>query len=785
MKRAIILAVVLAATVATGQWLERAISLPDSLGGMNCTRVLLYDSVDNKVYVGGEYGQCIIAIDAENDARIARMPAGRGIRDLCHNPVSNKVYGVCYGLVPHDEFDSTVVVIDSRADTVLEVTKVGCAPRALCWNSLDNKVYCANFEDGSVTVIDGVTNLPLSTVRVGYGPVDVCYNPTNNRVYSADYRGNSVSVIDCYSDTVVAVVPVGTGPIQLSVDLPNNRIYVTSHASGTVSAIDCGADTILATVGVGSEPVGVCYFEQEDKLYVGSRHRTTIIDCATLEIRDTLHHNFLSPSEFCVDPGSRKVYGIGSAGLLIVDGTTDSLLAIVSVGVYAKGLCFNSRDNKVYTALEYGCEVTVVDGAPNQRLRRVPVGDTPTAICLNPLRGKVYCACSDGEQVAVVDVASGEVVRMVSMWSDPRAVCYNEALDRVYALGSGTVHVLDCATDSVIAQIPSGSGSEVMVLNTQNNRLYCASWDEHAVVVIDCDRNEEMTRIDVDGPPSALCYSPTSNKVFCAVSGYPPNEDSSVVVIDGALNVVTARLTVAGGPFALCWNSIHNKVYCTHLSSGDVAVIDAYGDSVLAPVEDVMSSRNMCFNPREDKLYLVGDGGAVIDCSADTLLTTFETGRWEHALQYSARSNLVYCANAHSYDVTVVDCSSDRVVATVPVAGSGWDLCVDSAQGRVYVANYRGSRISVLRDTSLTGLHGSEARTLNLRRQGYPTLLRGTMRLSASSNATLLDVAGRHVMDLTPGENDIRHLAPGVYFVFRASGVKRKASSVHKVVFQR
>jgi len=50
--------------------------------------------------------------------------------------------------------------------------------------------------------------------------------------------------------------------------------------------------------------------------------------------------------------------------------------------------------------------------------------------------------------------------------------------------------------------------------------------------------------------------------------------------------------------------------------------------------------------------------------------------------------------------------------------------------------------------------------------------------------AELLDISGRKVMALVPGANDVRHLAPGVYFVRQASGVERDASSVRKVVIQ-
>jgi len=47
--------------------------------------------------------------------------------------------------------------------------------------------------------------------------------------------------------------------------------------------------------------------------------------------------------------------------------------------------------------------------------------------------------------------------------------------------------------------------------------------------------------------------------------------------------------------------------------------------------------------------------------------------------------------------------------------------------------------------------------------------------------AVLLDASGRLVMSLRPGLNDIRHLAPGVYFVRPASGVERDASSLARI----
>jgi hypothetical protein len=71
-----------------------------------------------------------------------------------------------------------------------------------------------------------------------------------------------------------------------------------------------------------------------------------------------------------------------------------------------------------------------------------------------------------------------------------------------------------------------------------------------------------------------------------------------------------------------------------------------------------------------------------------------------------------------------------------------------------------------------------------------PGVLRSAQFLSGLclKPAQLLDATGRKVMDLQPGENDVRHLAPGVYFIrSEPSAVNRqpRAALVRKVVIQR
>ncbi|MCX6840869.1 MAG: hypothetical protein NTX53_01030, partial [candidate division WOR-3 bacterium] len=69
------------------------------------------------------------------------------------------------------------------------------------------------------------------------------------------------------------------------------------------------------------------------------------------------------------------------------------------------------------------------------------------------------------------------------------------------------------------------------------------------------------------------------------------------------------------------------------------------------------------------------------------------------------------------------------------------------------------------------------------------TIVRGVLRLetslsASSSTSWLIDVAGRNVLDLHPGANDVSRLAPGVYFVRDEGRGAGDGGRTRKVVIQ-
>jgi hypothetical protein len=84
-----------------------------------------------------------------------------------------------------------------------------------------------------------------------------------------------------------------------------------------------------------------------------------------------------------------------------------------------------------------------------------------------------------------------------------------------------------------------------------------------------------------------------------------------------------------------------------------------------------------------------------------------------------------------------------------------------------------------------------ETRGTRLRTAEAASLVCGVLfleggRMRDEGGAGLLDACGRRVMELRPGPNDIRYVAPGVYFVRRPMTEDgRPRTTVRKVVIQR
>jgi hypothetical protein len=212
----------------------------------------------------------------------------------------------------------------------------------------------------------------------------------------------------------------------------------------------------------------------------------------------------------------------------------------------------------------------------------------------------------------------------------------------------------------------------------------------------------------------------------------------------------------------MCWNRVNDYVYA--LAGDTVYAFTAAGDSIAAKTPLLIGyyGEAACFVPYPNKVYAFGTGPGrtyVLDCDANEVTDTLIGGGADLLLDSIAGKVYVAGGGTRVYDARS-DTELTRFYASGPMA---WN----PGERRVYIASYAGF-VCVLRDTATGVEEGAQPPAPSI--EHGASIVRGTLWLSPASSlkpqaSSLLDIGGREVMKLHVGRNDVRALAPGVYFM--------------------
>jgi YVTN family beta-propeller protein len=358
------------------------------------------------------------------------------------------------------------------------------------------------------------------------------------------------------------------------------------------------------------------------------------------------------------------------------------------------------------------------------------------------------------------------------------------------------VFVLDCASDSEIITVDIGQRPGALCCSDEG-KVYVANRYGDDVAVIDGSGDTLRAVVTVGGNPYALCYDGTDNKLYVG-----NGSENAVEVIDAGVDSLVATIPVPSwGYSTMCWNENHNKLYIGGTSCDSVAVIDCTSDTVLRKIQ-MPSPDGLYSNTACDKVYGV-DGWEgylhITRAATDTFYKNLRVGYSTTILDNgkSGPANRLYCIGWESRSVAVVGAyKMDSVICSIPVGAEPEVLAWNPTHSRMYVSNSGSSSITVIRDTVGVGMEEERLQASSQKPQA--TLVRGILVLNGfgtrsglsnnpvMSRALLLDAAGRRVMELNAGTNDIRHLSPGVYFIREEpQNASHKPQAVAKIVIMR
>jgi DNA-binding beta-propeller fold protein YncE len=356
-------------------------------------------------------------------------------------------------------------------------------------------------------------------------------------------------------------------------------------------------------------------------------------------------------------------------------------------------------------------EMLVIDCA-QMSARMVRTGFYPSDLAYNPRSGRAFVPLKNVEDIAVFDCATDSLVARIPTHFYPSALGYSSRENRVYVASASQEYivVLDGETSEVLGTIPMWFHNDITdgeygmaCYNPELNKMYISTEGAEDIVVIDCAADTVLAVLETLSPPADLCLSPLfGTRLYCGARG-------RLEVFDGHGDTLITRVRLPGHVRALDYDSRDGEVYASLFFGLNATVAVSCSLNRIAAEIDI-GGWDVLYNPIDHKVYLTDDHVHVFDAGADTSIATLDTiGAGWFASCFNDREDKAYFAGDLTSCLLVVNGASDSLIAVIYGQGA-IEMCYNRTNNKLYLAQWSrelvvvdGAGDSVLAEFDLEG----------------------------------------------------------------------------------
>ncbi len=284
-------------------------------------------------------------------------------------------------------------------------------------------------------------------------------------------------------------IDVNDRPLGMVVSPDGTKLAVvtgSNFAPRALHIIDMATKTLKQSIAIGDSFVGVDFSPAGDRIYVGGNTNNNV-----------------------------AVFSLAA------DGTFAASSSISIPSSAPSGLKVNHDGSKVYVALNTSHQLGVIDTATGT-VTRLAVGIHPYTTVISADGSKVYVSNWGGRVPGPTDVTDG----MFPIVVDPRTGIP----------ATGTVSVVDTATNALVKTIEVGLHPTGMALSPSGDRLYvtCANSDTVSAIDTATDEVKETLHVGLRDPHGAPVLGSSPNAVAVSPDGgtlYVANASQNAVAV--------------------------------------------------------------------------------------------------------------------------------------------------------------------------------------------------------------------------------------------------------------
>ena len=282
--------------------------------------------------------------------------------------------------------------------------------------------------------------------------------------------------------------------------------------------------------------------------------------------------------------------------------------------------------------------------------------------------------------------------------------------------GSGTVVAFDPLSGRVRWSVPiGGTVTDVQVDSTTHRVFATTSFQQSDLVVLDGASGHIVFSTRSCGGDSSLALDPALQRVYeaCAGSSSVNSFTFSSGWSSGAVQVVTKQIRVGVNVGAVAVNSKLHRLYVADRAQHTLYVLDELTGKTLATIDiGAVPVPPMRIDETTNRLYVVCSTAQaldVIDGNTNRVLARVPVGPYPEGLSINSATGRIYVADEGENEVgpgsqtgttiTAIDSRSFAVLGTLQVGLSPDGVASDAELHRLYVADEDSDAVVEISDT--------------------------------------------------------------------------------------
>jgi DNA-binding beta-propeller fold protein YncE len=229
---------------------------------------------------------------------------------------------------------------------------------------------------------------------------------------------------------------------------------------------------------------------------------------------------------------------------------------------------------------------------------------------------RLFVAALGNGTLEVLDLASGKRVRSVGGLQEPQGVAYLPALHRVaVATAGGSLLSYDDREFKPLATVAHVDDADNLRVDAKGTLLYLG-YGDGALAVFDPGTLERLGEVKLPGHPESFRVESAGPRIFVNVP-----RTREVLVVDRDRRAIASHIPLGGSfsrNYPMYLDEAHHRLFVGVRSPARLLVFDTGSGKTLAALPCVGDTDDLFYDPRRDRVYVIGGEGFVdvFDASA-------------------------------------------------------------------------------------------------------------------------------------------------------------------------